>query len=160
MTAKAEYEIDRIGSLSKLELEEMGEDFPQFELNVSDEILSKYYSAALEYIDEKNFLAARDAFSFLTFLNPSITDFWIGLGISEQSQEEFQKAVEAYQIGEIVDPNNPVVHANICQCYLALKDEFNADQSYEKCMNICGDNSDYQFIKTAITQFKENFKNK
>jgi type III secretion system low calcium response chaperone LcrH/SycD len=159
MDQEKNYEIDWAAALSKPDFyDKIGQDFPQNQFNVSDEVLSQYYSAAREYLDEENFPGARDTFLFLTFLNPAVSNFWIGLGVAEQSQGAYQKAVDAYKMGEIVDPDNPTIHANSCQCYMALKDDAKADESFEKSMTACGDKPEHKEIKTAIKEFKESFK--
>jgi type III secretion system low calcium response chaperone LcrH/SycD len=130
--------------------------FPQELLNVSDETLSKYYESANELFVEKNFADAQDAFMFLTFLNPLYPTFWMGFGASAQSQGDFSTAVMAYQALEFLQPDKPDAYANVYQCYTALGDQQNADNYYNKFIEACGNNPEYEQLKQQIEQYKTN----
>lgn len=129
--------------------------WPQQQFNLSDELLAKYYEAATEFLEEKNWSEARDAFLFLAFLNPTYQNFWLGLGISEQTQAEFPSALAAYVMAEALDPENPVVHANAFQCHVAVGNHDLAERSYQRALEICGDKPEYAEVKSKVVQQKQ-----
>lgn len=119
-------------------------------LNISDEVLAKYYVMAAEILQEHNFENSRDAFLFLTFLNPNYANFWIGLGMSEQALGCFDEAISAYRLAEVLDPQNPTIHINAFKCHKALDNQQLADESYEKCTQACSDQSKHAQIKSEL----------
>src|SRR5262245_15406726 len=98
----------------------MAGNFPQRMLGVSDAVLQSYYEAAAELLSEQKWADASDAFTFLAFLNPSIANFWVGLGIADQWQEKYEGAALSYLMAQALDPSNPIPYSNACQCNLAL----------------------------------------
>jgi tetratricopeptide (TPR) repeat protein len=155
---QTKYEIDWSAPVNNEEFWENLDNpdfFPQNELGVTDEVLTRYYQAAAKILDEKQWLNARDAFIFLNFLNPTHQNFWIGLGVAEQSLGEFSEAISAYLAAEILDSTNPVPHANAFQCHLALGHQDAADQSYKKCIEACGDKPEFASIKSSVSEYKE-----
>jgi tetratricopeptide (TPR) repeat protein len=72
--------------------------FPQELLNVNEETLTLYYQAAAQLLEEEKWDEAAEAFVFLTFLNPTYQNFWLGLGIAQQGQSKFQEAIESYLV--------------------------------------------------------------
>ena len=152
------YEIDW-GSVSSLELVGIGVEenvYPQQQYKVTDEVLKNYFTAATELFHENNYGDARDAFTFLTFLNPSYSEFWIGLGLAEQSFEKYESASVAYQVAEMLDPKDPIIHANLYTCFSELNQLGLAEQSFHKCVEACGDNPEFSDIKASLIQIKEN----
>lgn len=127
--------------------------FPQTQFQVSDQLLKDYYNAAAELLNEENWNSARDAFLFLTFLNPSYQNFWIGLGIAEQASGDFNAALVAYLLAEIIDSTNPTVHTNAYQCHLALGNKQAADWSNHKALLACGNKVEYAQIKAEFEAF-------
>lgn len=127
---------------------------PQKQFKVTDQMLNRYYSVAAEILEQKNWKDAGDAFLFLTFLNPGYQSFWIGFGIANQAQGEFEAAVMAYFMAEAIDPSNPVVHANAYQCYKALGEQDLAEWSYEKAIEACGDKLEYAALKSQVKQYQ------
>ena len=124
-------------------------------LGVTDEILGAYYYAAVQLLEEKNWMDARDAFRFLTFLNPCMHDFWVGLGISEQAQEKFQDAFKSYVVAIETDPADPVAHANAFQCCKALGDNAIADEELKKAVECCGNEPKFSELKGKLQQYNK-----
>jgi len=123
-------------------------------LDISDKVLQRYYAAAEQLLQEQNWIEAKNAFSFLTFLNPCMHHFWVGLGIAEQAQGHFHEAVQAYIMGTVTNAEDPVVHANAFQCYSALKQEGHALESFYKAIECCSDKPEFAAIRTKTMQYK------
>lgn len=131
--------------------------WPQQQLGLSDQLLTIYYSAASEFLAEKNWNDARDAFLFLTFINPSYQNFWLGLGITEQSQAEFHAAIAAYTMAEALNPENPQVLANLLQCHLAVGNKDFAENIYNRLLDICAEKPEYTEIKSKVVEQKQRY---
>lgn len=128
--------------------------WPQKRLNVSDEVLSDYYTAATQILNDQNWQDAQDAFLFLTFLNPSYVNFWLGLGISFQSQQEYEAALMAYLNAEAISGGNPSLYINAFQCHMALGNENEANEYYEKTVEACKDKPEYDYIIQGLLTYK------
>lgn len=122
-------------------------------LGISDDVLEKYYEVALHLLDQKKWDSARDAFLFLTFLNPCMHNFWMGLGIAEQWQRHYESALLAYSMAETTDPGDPAVYANEFQCNLALNAKEEASKSLKKALEICGENDDFANLKAQLLDY-------
>lgn len=123
-------------------------------LGVSDEVLEKYYQAAWQFLEEKNWFDAMDSFLFLSFLNPYIHAFWIGLGIAEQSQQKYKEALIAYTMAEATNPNDPVAFANAFQCGIAIGEHDYAHYSLKKAIACCEGKEEFADLKQKLLQLK------
>lgn len=133
---------------------EENNETPQQMFGVTTPVLDRYYRTALKFLENKNWENARDAFMFLTFLNPYVHDFWVGLGIAEQSQSHFDKALQAYTLAEATDPEDPIPIANAFQCILALGEKDYAQYTLDKALARCGDNEVFAGLKSQLLQHK------
>lgn len=124
-------------------------------LGVSDEAIEKYYEIARGLLDENNWFDARDAFLFLSFLNPLVHEYWVGLGIAEQSQSKFQQALMAYIMAEATNSENPVPPANAFQCAVALNELDFALYSLDKAITCCGDKPEFSELKEKLLSYKK-----
>ncbi|MBA3958674.1 MAG: hypothetical protein H0X51_09835 [Parachlamydiaceae bacterium] len=106
-------------------------------LGISDAALERFYTIGCKLLEERRWEDARDVFRFLTLLNPFVHNFWMGLGIGEQTSGNYEQAGIAYVMGEATDPDDPVVHANAYQCYLALGDTVLAERSFKRALKSC-----------------------
>lgn len=119
-------------------------------LGISDEVLDAYYAVSGHLLAEKRFAEAADAFTFLCFLTPLYSSFWLGLGISEQSLGNYPEAAVAYLKAIQTGPNNPVPYANLAQCLLALGEKEPIQPIIERALELCNENSDYDAIKESL----------
>lgn len=124
-------------------------------LGITHDVLSRYFTVANHFLEEQNWINARDAFLFLTFLNPSIHTFWMGLGIAEQSQGQFEPALVAYLMGEVTDPNDPMVHANAYQCHEALGNRVMAIRSFQIALDSCDSREGYSALKDKLLNYRK-----
>lgn len=126
------------------------DETPQELFGVSQPVLEKYYKSALTFLSNKKWDSARDAFMFLTFLNPYVHEFWVGLGIAEQSQSHFDKAIQAYTLAEATDPEDPIPIANSFQCILAMGEKEFAQYTLDKAVKRCGDKEEFSSLKSQL----------
>lgn len=149
----------KLDNLSKLvdpeflkTLSEKDQSMQEF-FGITDEILTEYYKIAASFLGEKDWPDARDAFRFLTFLNPKVHEFWVGLGLAEQRMERFEEASLSYLLAEAVDPMDPIPLANAVQCYKAQGENDLAKVYKEKAIEACGDKQHYVELKKKLEKF-------
>lgn len=85
--------IDQVGSLQDC-------------YGISDVSMMLMYSLAYTCLKNQEFSNAESILYFLTLLNPAISIFWIGLGISLQNQGKEESKI-MFETAQILDPMNP-----------------------------------------------------
>lgn len=125
--------IDQISSKNMLK------NTIQDELGISDEILLQSYSFAVELQKKEHYHEAENIFFALTFLNPGISSFWIGLGFVSEILKNHQSAAFAYLMALEVDQEDlaPAIPCAQClhACHEYEKASFVLDQVIEKAGN-------------------------
>lgn len=119
-----------------------------------DKTMHAFYEIAYGLFQKQAYKEAADAFFFLTNLNPTISTFWLGLGMSEHLNHNFDAAIMAYNMTILSDPNNPIPHFHVANCYLALQDKASALASYDLAIQICADNPLHADLKEHLYQAK------
>ncbi len=109
--------------------------------------MDKFYSAAYNLFQRQQYEEAADAFVFLTTLNPRIHTYWVGLGMSEQLNEEYDAALMAYSMAILTNVENPLPHYHSAACYHALQEKENAVASLEMALQHAGVKEEYAHIK-------------
>lgn len=121
---------------------------------ISDETLQLLYLAAKSLYEHKRHKEARDAFAFLTLLNPGKFAFWLGLGDSEYMMHRYEQALVAYSFASHTNASDPVCHLYSCRCYEKIKDFDNALNALDLALCVIGERSDYTGWKSAIATEK------
>lgn len=116
-------------------------------LGYSETVMEDFYAKARSLYERQEYQKAADVFVFLTTLNPYIHNYWLGLGMSEQLNENYQNALLAYAMGMLTQIQNPVIYYHSGNCYRALGDSVNALQSYELAAKYAIDHPEYEAIK-------------
>lgn len=93
-------------------------------IGYSDETMEGFYQIANKLYAEAKHEEAKDAFLFLTTMNPNIYAFWIGLGMSFQMIEEYEEAILAYEYACKLENSLafPWFHAANCFMLIGNKD--------------------------------------
>jgi type III secretion system low calcium response chaperone LcrH/SycD len=128
-------------------------DFFQQAFSISDDLIQIYYSAACKLMIEKRWEDAVDAFTFLTFISPYTHNFWMGLGMSNQSLEKYEEARNAYLMAQAIDFSDPYSHANSFQCSAALNDKEAANEMLNFALEACGDKEEYSELKKNLLKY-------
>lgn len=113
----------------------------------SDETMGKFYRAAFHLFENKKYEPAANAFLFLATLNPYNYEYWLGLGMAEQMCQEFEVAVDAYEMAAIVDPTNPVPYFYLSKCFFAIHERKNALSALDLAVEFAGDNEEFFELK-------------
>jgi type III secretion system low calcium response chaperone LcrH/SycD len=99
--------------------------------NIDSETLQNWYEIAIELLAKRRFVDGADAFFFLSVVNPYVSSFWVGLGMAEQSQMRYEKAIEAYMMAGVTNPHDPLAFFYNAKCYAALGRLEDADRFLE-----------------------------
>jgi tetratricopeptide (TPR) repeat protein len=126
--------------------------FPVEVLKISDSTVDKYYEICRNLLSEKRFEDAINAYAFLTFLTPVYSNFWLGLGIAEQSLQNYQETILAYAMAIATDPNNIPAYVNFAQCCIALGHKDVARQLCEKALELCPETADMKSERENIKE--------
>lgn len=105
----------------------------------SNEATAEFYGAAKNILEQQRYEDAISAFFFLTGINPYISDFWSGLGMAQQKNNEHEAALESYQMACELKEKEIFPYALAAQCCMEMKD-------FDKAIEI---------LKTAETYAEE-----
>jgi type III secretion system low calcium response chaperone LcrH/SycD len=89
---------------------------PQETLKLSKEKLLEFYQVAFTFFEGEYYQEASNLYLFLTFLNPHVSSFWVGLGMTEEMQEHYDSAIGAYLTALDLNENDlqPVLYCAEC----------------------------------------------
>lgn len=130
---------------------EDGKTFQEI-LEFSAEKMEKFYQHAKFLFDQSKYKEASEAFTFLTTLNPLIPNYWIGLGLSELSQEEYHGGLLAFAMAIMSDVANPLPHYYTALCYRALLQPESALLSLDLALMHAGDDEDLHKRATLLKE--------
>lgn len=124
-------------------------------LEFSEETMNKFYSAALAIFERHEYAKAVQAFSFLVSLSPYHYDYWLGLGASIQHCEDYEGAVDAYEMAAICQLDNPVPYFHLAKCLFAMHDRASALQAIELAIEYSTDQAQYEDLHRQALAAKE-----
>lgn len=125
---------------------EEGKTFQEI-LEFDDDAMHRFYRIARGLLESHRNQDAADAFLFLTTLNPFVASYWIGLGMCEQLQEEYKRALVAYAMATVSDRSNPTPLYYAAACHHALDDLDRALVSLDQAIQDAGDIAEYASVK-------------
>lgn len=94
-------------------------------------LMARCYAAACQLIEQKHFSEAAEAFFFLTALCPEEQCYWLGLGSARQGCNDYEAAIDAYEVAAINQIESPVPYFHLSKCLFAIHDRDNALQAIE-----------------------------
>lgn len=127
-------------------------------LGFDDGKLEIFYQKASSLYGESRFQEAREAFTFLTTLNPFVANFWVGLGMAEQRLEEFNGALLAFAMAMMADSLSPLPHYHTALCYRSLGDPENALGSLDLALMRVMGNEEWSALREKALLLKERIK--
>lgn len=116
-------------------------------LEFSPETMAAMYRSAHHLFEEHHCKEASKAFLFLTTLDPSNFDYWLGLGMSIQLCGDYEGGIDAYEIAAFIDVENPISYFYLSKCFFAMHDRGNAKQALEMAIENAGDDPQYSALK-------------
>ena len=112
----------------------------------NDETMEKFYGAAYNLFQDKQFQQSANAFVFLTMLSPYVANYWLGLGMSEQMLEEYEAALTAYAMSVTLNSSNPIPYFHTAKCLFALNEKDRAIAALELTVENSKDNPEYEVL--------------
>lgn len=123
-------------------------------MGFSDDAMAKFYKAAHYLFENGHYAGSADAFLFLATLNPYNYEYWLGLGMSLQKCNQFDTAIDAYELAAICQPDIPVPYFYLAKCFFAVHDRPNADLALDLALEYAGDYEEYAELKRQAKQAK------
>lgn len=111
-------------------------------LGFTPSMMAEFYEAASRLFEKQMYSESADAFVFLSTLNPRIDSYWIGLGMSEQMNNNYNDALIAYSMAILLNGRNPLPHYHSAACYYGLKDDVNTRVCLEMALEFAEEGSE------------------
>lgn len=124
-------------------------------MGFSHETMSKFYQAAYLIFEHKRYHDAANAFLFLATLNPHNHDYWLGLGMSTQMCQEYESAIDAYELAALCDISSPVPYFYLAKCLFAIHDRESALQALNLAIETADELEEYAELKGQAKMAKE-----
>lgn len=124
-------------------------------LEFSDQTLAKFYHAAYFLFEHQRFRDAGNAFLFLATLNPHHHDYWLGLGMATQLCQDYEAAIDAYELAALCDISSPVPYFYLAKCLFAIHDRESSLQALDLAIETAGDFTEYAELKEQAEKAKE-----
>ncbi len=116
-------------------------------LGYDEDVMMAQYKKAYDLYQQAQYKDAAACFSYLTTLNPYQYSYWMGLGISKQSDRLYEEALVSYTAAEAIDPDNPLPHLHLSQCYYALRLNEPAIEHLKRVLETAGDKAEYAEVR-------------
>lgn len=116
-------------------------------LHYDENLMQTQYQKAYDLYQKADYKSAAAVFSYLTVLNPYDYNYWMGLGIAKQSDRFYEEAIVSYTAAEAMNPENPLPHLHLAQCFYALNAHDQAVEHLKQAIAVAGDRPDYQEVR-------------
>lgn len=110
-------------------------------------LMQSQYKKAYDFFQKADYKSAASAFSYLTMLNPYEYNYWMGLGISKQSDRLYEEAIISYTAAEAMNPDNPLPHLHLAQCFYALNVRDEAVKHLHQAIEVSGERPEFQEVR-------------
>lgn len=124
-------------------------------IGYTDETMDQFYHAARRLFEKQRYEDSADAFIFLTTMNPFVSQYWLGLGMSEHLKDEHFDALMAYNMAILIDKNNPIPHYHSAACHRALHDLDTARLCIDEAISLAGNRQQHAQLKEQAIAFKK-----
>lgn len=124
-------------------------------LGFSEETMGKLYTAACSIFEKKRYMEAADAFLFLVTLNPYHYDYWLGLGAATQHCNDYEAAIDAYEMAAICQLDCPVPYLHLAKCLFAMHDRASALQAIDLAIEYSENQDQYDDLHRQAKAAKE-----
>lgn len=128
---------------------------PQQIWNYTAKQMGKFYAVAHHLLEEKRVEEARNAFIFLITLNPTHSEYWLGLGFAEQYLHQYEEAIDAYEMAAIYNMGHPLPYLYLAKCLFAIHDRKSALQAIEIALEYAQDSKEYEPFKREALKAKK-----
>ncbi|CUI17134.1 type III secretion chaperone SycD/LcrH [Candidatus Protochlamydia naegleriophila] len=123
-------------------------------MEFKDSTMAKFYGAAYRLFEHKRYDDAANAFLFLATLNPHNHDYWLGLGMATQMCQNYEAAIDAYELAALCDISSPVPYFYLAKCLFAIHDRESALQALDLAIETADEIEDYADLKRQAQEAK------
>lgn len=123
-------------------------------MEFKDSTMAKFYGAAYRLFEYKRYDDAANAFLFLATLNPHNHDYWLGLGMATQMCQNYEAAIDAYELAALCDISSPVPYFYLAKCLFAIHDRESALQALDLAIDTADEIEDYADLKRQAQEAK------
>ena len=88
----------------------------------SNAMMLELYEAAKSILEQGRFVDAASTFSFLTTLNPYVSDFWVGLGMAQQNGNDYESAIFSFEMAFTLEGGTITPYMLAAQCFMEMGD--------------------------------------
>jgi hypothetical protein len=117
--------------LKKIDGRNLEEISKATQMHFSEETYKWIYDIGYKAFQAANYKNAKAVFFFLTKVNSSCADYWVGLGISQRNLNEKEEALNSFSIASLLNPEHPSSRYNSSELYLELGQTQDALLEYE-----------------------------
>jgi type III secretion system low calcium response chaperone LcrH/SycD len=114
---------------------------------VTDEKEEAIYGQAYLLYNTGRYKEAAEIFRVLITVNSTEPKYMMGLAACLHMMKEYEAAMCSYTMCTFVDPESPVPHFHLSDCYLQLGDEISAANSLKAAIKRSGDKPEYKTLK-------------
>lgn len=140
-----------------MQMVEEGKTFQEI-IGYTEDTMEKFYKGAHNLFQQQKYREAADAFIFLTTLNPYMHNYWLGLGMSEHLNQDYQGALLAYGMAILSDTQNPLPHYHSAGCYQALDDQDSMLTCLDLAIRAAENKPEYAHVKSQAEKAKDRVK--
>ncbi|MEC7840398.1 MAG: SycD/LcrH family type III secretion system chaperone [Chlamydiota bacterium] len=127
---------------------------PQEILEFKEEEMAEFYGAAYQLFQSKRYTEAANAFLFLVTLNSYNFDYWLGLGMATQMCQEYESAIDAYEMAAILNVESPVPYFYLSKCFFAVHDHENALIALDIALEFSEESDEYSDLRNQALAAK------
>lgn len=128
---------------NSLEINSEQSDLPE----IPEADIQQLYFTACQLFQEKKYADSAKLFTLLTTLNPHANNYWLGLGLSQQNNLQYETALMAFDMALWADSNDPRPYLYAADCYLCLNGKQLALQHLDKAIKLASTQQQYQALK-------------
>lgn len=114
---------------------------------ISDEKEEAIYGQAYLLYNTGRYREAADIFRVLITLNSTEPKYMVGLAACFHMLKEYEAAISTYTICSFLDPQNPVPHFHLSDCFIELKDPLSAKAALLEAIQKAGDQPQFKTLK-------------
>lgn len=114
---------------------------------VSDEKEEAIYGQAYLLYNTGRYREAAEIFRVLITVNSTEPKYMVGLAACFHMLKEYDAAISTYMICTFLDPQNPLPHFHLSDCYLQLNDTLSAKVALKEAINRAGDKPQFKTLK-------------
>lgn len=123
-------------------------------LEFKDEAMLEFYQAAYKLFIGKRYTDAANAFLFLVTLNPYRHDYWVGLGMATQMCQNYEAAIDAYEMAAICQIESPIPYFYLAKCLFAIHDRESALMALDLAIEYSDTSEEFRDLKTQALKAK------